>query len=262
MTQTIELRGASTDETLEMPLAEHRLVRLVRHRLAQRKTAYLELEGASSTERSQLADLLLYSPHASGDYQFSFVRAKFPEPEEWAEETTYVGLVRGLYFHIRWHSYLLHALGHWRLPGGTTARVSKKWFEFRELFSRLVRNTMAHSFSNPVEAEASEEAVKSSAFLSSLYRTVDEGNENAAMRMIYSYFYQLRMQQDYCLCDRILEDIDERRFVPFLLVALLTITAPLKKNLRQRASFFQRAKNAIAQLRGRETAERILIGLE
>jgi hypothetical protein len=87
---------------------------------------------------------------------------------------------------------------------------------------------------------------------------IEEGDESGALRLIYSLY----IQNDCDLYDEILADIDERRLAPFLLVALLTITAPLRSTLQQRASFFTRAKEAISELRGRETAERTLIGLE
>ena len=82
------------------------------------------------------------------------------------------------------------------------------------------------------------------------------------MNLIYGYIFKLRMQKDVALCDRILESVDEKRLAPCLLVAILTATSPVRKNLKKRASFYQRSKDAIERLRGPEAAKKILIGLE
>ena len=111
-------------------------------------------------------------------------------------------------------------------------------------------------------ATATENRDESVLFLSRLTKMVREGNEKDAMRFIYEYLYELRMDKDFDLCDRILEDIDEKALSPTLLVAVLTITAPLKASLNHRATFYSRAKSAIEAVRGVEAAGQILIGLE
>ena len=121
---------------------------------------------------------------------------------------------------------------------------------------------MAKSFETLREEEESKETENSSSFLSCLYRTIEEGKENTAMQFIYKYFYNIRMRKDYKLCDRILRDVDEQRLDPFLLVTILTITAPLKQFLNQRIPFYSKAKKAISALHGSEKTERTLIGLE
>jgi hypothetical protein len=113
--------------------------------------------------------------------------------------------------------------------------------------------------------EPAEGGAKAAIFLSTLYQVVKEQGEDAAMRMVYAYIHKIRMEdrpEQLVLCDRILEDIDFRRVPPVLLIALLTITAPIKKKLKKRAQFFANAKKAIAEARGSEPAERMLIGLE
>jgi hypothetical protein len=142
-----------------------------------------------------------------------------------------------------------------------THSTGERMFLWQEI-PRTFRDTMAHHFADPLEQNQSEEAVKSSAFVSRVRQAVEEGQESAAMRMIYSYLYELRMKEALSLCDRILEDLDEGALTPTLFVAVLTITAPLKEKLRRRAPFFRRAKVAISRVRGAEAAERILVGLE
>jgi len=104
------------------------------------------------------------------------------------------------------------------------------------------------------------EGMEADAFVAELYRNIEAGDENSAIRLVYNRFYRARMSCDLRLCDRILADVDEKRLTPTLLVAILTVTAPVK-NLNERASFYQRAEEEIARLRGAEACKRILIGL-
>jgi hypothetical protein len=156
----------------------------------------------------------------------------------------------------------LQGAGRWHLATGPVTRVKVPPIEVQEIRCQFVRNSMAPSFQNPREKKESEEAVQSSMFLSSIYRLIGEKDENGAMRMIYRHVHNLRMLRRYTLCDRILADVDEKKLAPFLLVSLLTITAPVRRSLLQRASFFRRAKDAISALCGREETEQTLVGLE
>src|SRR5262249_24116193 len=111
--------------------------------------------------------------------------------------------------------------------------------------------------------EKRDEAAQASAFLSDLYRLVEQGQQRAAMQALYSYLYDLRMRGEDGVSGRILEDMDIGRLPPALLVAVLTVTRPLKDPLREkRSSFYERTRAAITTLRGSEAAERILVGLE
>jgi hypothetical protein len=122
---------------------------------------------------------------------------------------------------------------------------------------------MTRTSADPIEQQECTQALKASAFLSDLYQQIDRGPENAAMQAIYRYFYDLREHGDDALCGKILEEMDVARLSPALLVAVLTVTAPLKERLLdRRASFFVRARNAIAAVRDPETTRRILVGLE
>ena len=97
-------------------------------------------------------------------------------------------------------------------------------------------------------------------FLSSIYDLVREGNDKEAMSLLYAHFYKLRMDGNSDLCQQIISDIDEKALTPTLLVAVLTVTAPRRSAARE--ALFKRAKRAISQIRGDETASRMLIGLE
>ena len=82
------------------------------------------------------------------------------------------------------------------------------------------------------------------------------------MRVVYTYFYALRKKRDYQLCDQILQDMDVWRLPPVVLIAVLTVTAPLREPLANRRTFFGAAKVAIEKCRGPEATGRLLAGLE
>jgi hypothetical protein len=122
---------------------------------------------------------------------------------------------------------------------------------------------MPRTSTDPIEQQECTEGLKARAFLSNLYQQIDSAQENAAMQAIYRYFHELCQQGDEALCGRILEDMDVTRLTPSLLVAVLTVTAPLKERLLdRRTSFFARARQAVAAVRGPEASQRILVGLE
>jgi hypothetical protein len=110
-------------------------------------------------------------------------------------------------------------------------------------------------------SENSAERIEVVTFLSKLATLDHDGQEDAAMQLIYSHLYALRMAGRFGVCDAILEQI-ECNLAPVLLVALLTITAPVRGKLAKRTVFYRRAKQAILAMRGPEATERILIGLE
>jgi len=74
--------------------------------------------------------------------------------------------------------------------------------------------------------------------------------------------YKLRMAEDFPIIDRIFEDVEVQRLAPSLLVALLTITAPIKQHLESRSAFYERSKIEVNLLRGPQATSRILVGLE
>lgn len=101
--------------------------------------------------------------------------------------------------------------------------------------------------------------------LSFIYQKLEENNlaeENGKMRLIYNLFYDLRVEKNYQLIDGILQNTDEKSLAPVLLIAILTVTAPIKTFLNHRIPFYQRAKEAIVVERGIETTEKLLMGLE
>jgi hypothetical protein len=126
----------------------------------------------------------------------------------------------------------------------------------------LPGNKMENRFANPGEEDRSEEAVKASTFLSQFERTLRENGEDAAMRFVYRNFFVLRKSQDYGLCDRILDGVETNQLPPPVLIAMLTITAPLSTMLVQRENFYHRARRAIEDLRGPDLATSLLVGLE
>lgn len=116
---------------------------------------------------------------------------------------------------------------------------------------------------NVIQSSANNsEKLQMASFLAKLTVLVQDGQEDDAMRLIYSHFHALRRAGCYGDCDAILDELDERQLAPVLLVAVLTITAPVKSKLAQRTNFYNRAKQAILGVRGPETTERMLVGLE
>jgi hypothetical protein len=103
---------------------------------------------------------------------------------------------------------------------------------------------------------------KSSHFIAQLDRTLAESGEDVAMRFVYRYFYSLRKEKNYRLCDRILEDVGARQLPPVVLTAFLTITAPLRKELPHRTAFYASARVSIESVRGADATSRLLVGLE
>jgi hypothetical protein len=82
------------------------------------------------------------------------------------------------------------------------------------------------------------------------------------MRLVYHNFFVRRKSQDYGLCDRILDGVETNRLPPLVLIAILTITAPLGTMLVHRENFYHRARRAIEDLRGPDLAASLLVGLE
>jgi hypothetical protein len=103
---------------------------------------------------------------------------------------------------------------------------------------------------------------KSIDFIAQLKRTLREEGEDEAMRFVYRYFYSLRKEQNYRLCERILEDVDVSPLPPVVLIAFLTITAPLRKQLPNRTAFYSRARAAIESVRSPDATSKLLVGLE
>src|SRR5262249_8256106 len=106
------------------------------------------------------------------------------------------------------------------------------------------------------------EGEQAQAFLAELYRQVRSGEEDLALKTIYHHLYRLRQAGQVSLCERILGDVDVGLLPPVLLIAFLTITAPLKGRLPNRSEFYMRARERVRVLRGVETADRLLVGLE
>lgn len=96
-------------------------------------------------------------------------------------------------------------------------------------------------------------------FIDDLYSAATD--EDAAMRLIYGRFFELRRKRRFDQCDYILDNIVETRLSPVLLVATLTATAPIRER-KSRLEFFRRAQDAIVKNRGADAASRILLGLE
>lgn len=149
-------------------------------------------------------------------------------------------------------------------PAGSLPFRRSGWFALRD------RDEIAASVMTPllvIHREAPDSVqmdygVESTRFLSQLYKMARDGNERPVIRFVYAHMYRLRMAEDFAIIDRILEDIDVQRLPPSLLVAILTITVPIKKNLDNRASFYDRSKSTIEAVRGPQATSRILAGLE
>lgn len=124
----------------------------------------------------------------------------------------------------------------------------------------LVQRSLRHQ--DAPEVSDLQYRVESSRFVSQLYQTLRDKGERSAIRLVYGHLYNLRMAEDFPIIDRILDDVEVQRLAPSVLVSLLTITAPSKKYLDNRATFYDRSKRVIEQLRGPQAAARILIGLE
>lgn len=112
----------------------------------------------------------------------------------------------------------------------------------------------------PTYGDASRE--ESLSFVTALYKKLKETDEDLAIRFVIKFLYELRKNGRFALCDRILQDVQIEKIPAVAMVALLTISAPIKDKLPHRADFYGRAKRAIIQQRGPEATERLLIGLD
>jgi hypothetical protein len=260
MTGSLEKRDWPVVAAVEAPLVDQGLLRLGLASCAPAEEHGVVTAVTSLTDRSDLAQLAANSPQTSGQCGIFLYPQKAPEEVGRSEPTKL--LVDMLVREDLRLAAIAHQSGHPPFMSGAIVMTSGNLGGFEAGYLRIVRNSMAHSIPNPREEERGEVAVKANTFLSGLYRTLEGRDENAAARMIYSNFYEFRQRQEYGLSDRIVQDVEENRLTTVLLVALLTITASMKKQLRHRTGLFERAKAKIARLRGEEAAERTLIGLE
>jgi hypothetical protein len=263
MTRILECYGASVEGAVDAPFIEHRLLRWLMPSWAPAIGSGVAISDTSLSDRSDLADLAFASTHTSGQcavfLNIPTYEAESAEPVATRFQFGVLGLQNLQMLRL---AALTYDLGHGPFVSGLVILTSGKCDVLEDVYICILRNTMAHTFPNPREEEHNEVAIKASGFLSGLYRIVEDGEENAAGRLIYSAFHQFRQRQEYELCDRILQDADVKRLPPVLLVAMLTITTSMKKQPRKRAGFFARSKIEIARLRGALAAERIVIGLE
>jgi hypothetical protein len=113
-----------------------------------------------------------------------------------------------------------------------------------------------------VPATADEDTRDAATFLDQLAEQVKQGQENSALRLIYHSLYEFRRAGRYGLCDWVLREVNVAALSPVLLIGLLTMTAPIKERLSHRAAFYQVVRDAIAEARGPEAAQKALVGLE
>jgi hypothetical protein len=107
-----------------------------------------------------------------------------------------------------------------------------------------------------------EDTRDAAAFLDQLAALLRQGQEDSALRLIYHSLYEFRRAERYGLCDCLLRQVNVDALPPVLLIAFLTMTAPLKDRLSHRAGFYQAVRAAIAEARGAEAAQKALVGLE
>ena len=260
MTIKIRRLNSSVEEHIG-EVVENRVIRLLPTDCIRGKV-YAAIEAFSpGTSRSPLVDQASTSPQASGQCPFLVLRPENHDPNPApmsisvrAGSFTWSGVA------LPSSATLMYEVGRVYFASGITLPPGQVEL-FDDVYLRSLRNSLAHSFYSPIDEERDAKRIKATAFLSSLYRRIGQQSERIVMRMIYSYLYQLRMSEDYGVTDRILEDVDVNRLAPALLTAVLTITAPLSKKLRQRDGFFKRAKQSISRVLSADEAEQILVGL-
>lgn len=97
-------------------------------------------------------------------------------------------------------------------------------------------------------------------WLGELYSMVKDEKSDDALDLLFEKVDDLLVEGRMEQCDRLLKKIDEKRLDTSLLVGVLSITLPAKTSLKERPSFFERAKTRLQELApGR--SERLLSGL-
>ena len=125
---------------------------------------------------------------------------------------------------------------------------------------------------NPIEEETltqqliSKEAMEDKIFEFKLKTNLKnlqlKGRINAALAILFDTLEDELINKNYSKCDRFLSSVEVSDFDPKLLIGILTITFPWKKELLFRESLFVDISNYIHHIFPRDEAKSILIGLE
>lgn len=89
------------------------------------------------------------------------------------------------------------------------------------------------------------------------YDSIDE-----EIDIIFNFVDWMLLNEHYCACNDMLNQLSFRKMHTALLIAFLTITAAAKNHLPDRQQFFDRANIVITQREGEQKTKRLLDGLE
>lgn len=98
-------------------------------------------------------------------------------------------------------------------------------------------------------------------FLDTLYRFAETGRTKAGISFVFNTVNDWLCKGQTKLCDKILEMVDVNKIGVDLTLSFLTITMAAREQLAQRPEYCRRAWKAIAQVRGRSVARRLLENL-
>jgi hypothetical protein len=98
-------------------------------------------------------------------------------------------------------------------------------------------------------------------WLRRIYRLCDEGQIRPAVGLVFDMLDDLLFAGNLGRCDEILRLADVKRMQVPVVLAFLTITAPARSELSERAEFYRRARERLLELRPREKVDALLARL-
>ena len=94
--------------------------------------------------------------------------------------------------------------------------------------------------------------------LETIYSLVKLDETRRAIDVAYEYFFAHIRSHSHRNCDRVLELADVGQLNSTLMVAFLSVTLPIKQELKGRRGFYQRVVDALTQEKGEERAAKLL----
>jgi len=95
-------------------------------------------------------------------------------------------------------------------------------------------------------------------FLREIYRLCSAKQEQLAVEKILRQLEANLHNNEWTAVDNVLERVDVELVAPSVLLAVMALTVPAKRDLRQRAPFVHRSSNQLRSSLGEERAERLL----
>jgi hypothetical protein len=112
---------------------------------------------------------------------------------------------------------------------------------------------------NGAAHESSVEELKNiSELLQTVYILDENSNVRTAIDVVFDYFNKQIRNRRYEICNYVLANVDVKRLSSTLMVAFLSITLPVKRELWVRNMFFKVVHQTILNDRGKERTERLL----